>query len=247
MLSLYEILKASKTGIAPDMWTALAGMNWSGADSGHEVKELTGIPPLSFTADGTPLLDYLISGNMSQTGTPTPDSPVMPQGTGERTGNLLPEFYAASGEISGNSYTITKNSIETHNDGSVLGSYFVLTEFKRGSNYANYISIDEKHSFKIPAGTYTFSANENIFNLNNGFCLIVGQLGQSVSGAISGAKHIRVGQTFTINEDSYVCPILEIRSDSQVDEYILTDPMLNLGSTALPYEPYGYFIEIEVS
>lgn len=34
MLSLYEILKASKTGIAPDMWTALAGMNWGGADSG---------------------------------------------------------------------------------------------------------------------------------------------------------------------------------------------------------------------
>lgn len=27
MLSLYEILRASKTGIAPDMWTALAGMN----------------------------------------------------------------------------------------------------------------------------------------------------------------------------------------------------------------------------
>ena len=33
MLSLYEILKASKTGIAPDMWTALAGKNWGGADS----------------------------------------------------------------------------------------------------------------------------------------------------------------------------------------------------------------------
>lgn len=75
MLSLYEILKASKTGIAPDMWTALAGMNWGGADSGHEVKELTGIPPLSFRADGTPLLDYLISGNTVQTGTGTTSYP----------------------------------------------------------------------------------------------------------------------------------------------------------------------------
>jgi len=72
MLSLYEILKASKTGIAPDMWTALAGMNWGGKDSGAEIKELTGIPPLSFTADGTPLLDFLISGNMvQQSGTTT--------------------------------------------------------------------------------------------------------------------------------------------------------------------------------
>ena len=83
MLSLYEILKASKTGIAPDMWTSLAGMNWGGADSGHEVKELTGIPPLSIRSNGTMLLDYLISGNMTQTGTPTPDNPVMPQETGD--------------------------------------------------------------------------------------------------------------------------------------------------------------------
>lgn len=83
MLSLYEILKASKTGIATDMWTALAGKNWGGADSGHEVKELTGIPPLSFTADGTPLLDYLISGNMSQTGTPSPTTPIQPSECGD--------------------------------------------------------------------------------------------------------------------------------------------------------------------
>lgn len=93
MLSLYEILKASKTGIAPDMWTALAGANFGGAGSGAEVKELTGIPPLSFTADGTPLLDYLISGNLSQTGTPTPQNPIQPQECGEMTGNLFDENY----------------------------------------------------------------------------------------------------------------------------------------------------------
>lgn len=83
MLSLYEILKASKTGIAPDMRTALAGMNWGGADSGHEVKELTGIPPLSIRSNGTMLLDYLISGNMSQTGTPTPTTPIQPSECGD--------------------------------------------------------------------------------------------------------------------------------------------------------------------
>ena len=65
------------------MWTALAGMNWGGADSGHEVKELTGIPPLSIRSNGTMLLDYLISGNMSQTGTPTPTTPIQPQETGD--------------------------------------------------------------------------------------------------------------------------------------------------------------------
>ena len=45
--------------------------------------ELSGIPPLSFTANGQPLLDYLISGNTFQNGTPTPDNPIMPEGCGD--------------------------------------------------------------------------------------------------------------------------------------------------------------------
>ena len=58
------------------------------AGSPPSVQEYTGAVPVTFVADGTPLLDYLISGNTVQSGTPTPDTPVMPQGTGERTGNL---------------------------------------------------------------------------------------------------------------------------------------------------------------
>ena len=108
MLNLYEILKASKTGVAPDMWTALAGANFGGAGSGAGTKELTGIPPLNFTADGTPLLDYLISGNMSQTGTPRPDNPIMPQGTGERTGNL----FDADSVIRRDGYSLNDNGVE---------------------------------------------------------------------------------------------------------------------------------------
>lgn len=53
-----------------------------------EVREYTGAVPVTITADGSPLLDYLITGNTTQSGTPTPENPVMPQGTGERTGNL---------------------------------------------------------------------------------------------------------------------------------------------------------------
>ena len=43
---------------------------------------------------GTPLPDYLISGNMEQLGTPTPTTPIQPQETGERTGNLFDENYS---------------------------------------------------------------------------------------------------------------------------------------------------------
>lgn len=64
-------------------------MYWFNYVSGQpSEKEYTGAVPVTFTADGTPLLDYLISGNTVQSATSTPDSPIMPNGTGERTGNL---------------------------------------------------------------------------------------------------------------------------------------------------------------
>ena len=68
-------------------------LDWLEQGGGEEIIEYTGTFPMTFIADGTPLLDYLISGNTVQSGTPTPDNPVMPQGTGERTGNLWDEEY----------------------------------------------------------------------------------------------------------------------------------------------------------
>jgi len=52
-------------------------------DYTHSVQEYTGAVPVAFVADGTPLLDYLISGNTVQNGTPTPDNPIVPQGCGD--------------------------------------------------------------------------------------------------------------------------------------------------------------------
>lgn len=76
MLSLYEILKTSKAGIAPDLWTRLAAEKMAG-DS-EKVRELTGELPLTFTANGKPLIDYTIYGNMTQSNE-----------CGERTKNLF--------------------------------------------------------------------------------------------------------------------------------------------------------------
>ena len=61
---------------------------WAGRTPEPTEHEYTGAVPVEILADGTPLLDYLISGNMSQSGTPTHTTPIQPQETGERTGNL---------------------------------------------------------------------------------------------------------------------------------------------------------------
>ena len=61
---------------------------WNGGQP--QPTTIEGVPPLTFTAKRTGNLeDYTIYGNSVQNGTPTPDNPIMPQGTGERTGNLF--------------------------------------------------------------------------------------------------------------------------------------------------------------
>lgn len=46
-------------------------------------REYTGAVPVTFPANGQPLLDYLISGSTVQSGTPSHDSPIMPEGCGD--------------------------------------------------------------------------------------------------------------------------------------------------------------------
>lgn len=48
-----------------------------------QIKILEGVPPLTFIAKGKPLINYEISGNMQQTGTPTPSSPIQPSECGD--------------------------------------------------------------------------------------------------------------------------------------------------------------------
>ena len=86
-MTLWEILKANKTGIAPDMFTMLAASKMNGGRD--RLHELSGTPPLSFTAKGKPLTAWSITGNTVQNGTPTPENPVEVVGVGDRTGNLF--------------------------------------------------------------------------------------------------------------------------------------------------------------
>jgi hypothetical protein len=91
----FELLMSAKIlgeggGVAMDAegFERLMAAKILGKGGGGEIKELEGVPPLTFTANGQPLLDYLIYGNAVQTGTPTPENPIMPSGCGEKTENL---------------------------------------------------------------------------------------------------------------------------------------------------------------
>lgn len=67
---------------------------WVGGTPSPTEHEYTGAVPYTFTANGSPLISWSIYGNTVQNGTPTPQTPIQPQETGERTGNLVEDYIA---------------------------------------------------------------------------------------------------------------------------------------------------------
>ena len=220
MLSLYEILKASKTGIAPDMWTSLAGMNWGGADSGHEVKELTGIPPLSIRSNGTMLLDYLISGNMTQTGTPTPDNPVMPQETGDMSSNLW-----------------------SYHPDTTSGGVRLLWDGEK-INYSNTCTQAANSTMVIDLkkGTYTLKVNANRIPVDNdNSCIDIYHSSSGLFKRITNRNAVNGKVTFTLDDDlSNASLRIRVNKGTNYDGFEIR-PMLNIGETSLPYDVYGQY------
>jgi hypothetical protein len=138
----FELLMAAKIlgvgggGIAMDAegFERLMAAKILGKGGAGKIKELEGVPPLTFTANGQPLLDYRIYGNTVQTGTPTSENPIMPIGCGERTVNLFDKntitpntFFRDNGEFGSSPYFSTSDFIPVEN-----GDYLI---YKARSGY----------------------------------------------------------------------------------------------------------------
>ncbi|MBP7187542.1 MAG: hypothetical protein KBA55_12420, partial [Ruminococcus sp.] len=216
MLRLYEILKTSKTKAAPDLWTRLAAEKMAG--DGGKVRELTGELPLTFTANGQPLLDYLISGNMSRSGTPTPDSPIQPQETGERTGNLLQIPDAAE---------TTKNGVTYHVNGNSL--------YINGTSTTAF-GINIRNAFTLKAGTYTnqmygFTGRRIYYSFNN-------------VNTTMCTSDVNLFKTFTISEDTTYANALVWINNGVTFNNEKIDFALFEGDTPKEFDVYGYKIPI---
>ena len=81
-------------------------------------------------ANGQPITTYNIKGNEEHTGTPSPQNPVMPQGTGERTANLFDKTDYVAAKY------IDSNGIEQI---SASGN----------TNHSNYISIKSDTNYTL--------------------------------------------------------------------------------------------------
>lgn len=219
--SFYDLLKYAKTGIASPEMTAYDKMRAMAAAGGGAIKTLTGVPPLSFKANGKPLISWSMKGNGQQTGTPSPDNIIMPTFCGVRTGQMIPyPFYSRDGEYSGVQFT-TYNGRIVANGTLTSGLLYYLWCPK-----------------KFPVGTYTMSVKGK----HSGAKIYFRDVTNGVSVAyIYGAQAGDMSVTFTLAEE--INAMVYINAVSGTVEFDCTI-MLNAGEEALPYEPFGYKIPI---
>lgn len=201
-VSLYDALKARKTGLSPDLYTLLRAQ--------REMPErvIAAEPPIYFKSDGTAISEYQISGDTVQSGTPTLGNPVEVLGVGNRTANLFDKSTITVGNFATVSGT-------TANDSYYCSDFIPITSatyyFQNavGSSYQNTVVV--------------YDANKQGLRY----------VKLSGSDKASGATIFQSG-------DAYI----------RINYYYQTDVdtvMTNIGSTALPYEPYGYKIPIALN
>lgn len=203
-VSLYDVLKARKTGLSPDLYTLLIAR--------QEMSEsvITAEPPIYFKSDGTPLSEYQISGDTVQNGTPTPDNPVEVLGVGDRTGNLIDVNVSEAGGISD-----TGELIANPNAWRSTVYYDIDTTL-------NYVASKAKQTIRI---NY-YDASKNHISREG-----ITQETYKQLTIPSNARYFK----WTLYDNNGIPNIQAAHS---------IKPMVNIGSTALPYEPYGYKIPI---
>lgn len=166
---------------------------------------------ITFYTLGTPVGSLTIHGNGEQTGTPTPDNPVMPEFVGVRTAQLFDK----------NAKSTTNGFMQDtmlQSDGTTLAwNVFSVSEYipiESGAEY--YISDVMNAAFNAPSACFYDSSKQFLSS-------VVYQARNSFGFSVpAGAAYVRI---------SYM--------NTQANAV-----MLNAGSTALPYEPFGYKIPI---
>lgn len=212
--NFYDLQKFATTGIASPEMTHFDKMRALAAFSG-KVQTMTGIPPLSFKANGKPLLSLEMIGNGVQTGTPSPQNIVPFDGSGVKTGNLFDWNWLVDGY-------------------HIAPATGLPAENARRTGILNPILVDTTGLFI----SYTKIGNDNIkaiYSILDSNDSLV----RRVTNVDSGAWIDATGGT-----KLYIAFYDSLESSNTVTKNNIGDIMLNLGSTAQPYEPYGWKIPV---
>lgn len=189
---------------------------------------------------GTPLKHVDVIGNANQSGTPTPDNPIIPQGTGDMTGNLA-DLYG----VNKSALSLTFRTVDNMR---------IVIDGKKG-NGNNVVSI-KTPNISIPAGTYTVKikmVDGHIENMpESGYGVLFGinkntYLQRTTPGVLNIGD---VGtRTFTLSEDTVISsfditPGYAVDANGPIFNNATFECWFYAGTGDEPYEPYGIKIPI---
>lgn len=176
-------------------------------------------------SDGTAITSYTIKGNTVQNGTPTPSNPVDVNGVGVRTENLFNTF-------------ISGIAIDT-----VTGA-----EVPSDSGFtSDYIAVDNLSFYSYSGGSTSVSVVFMAYDGNKSYIGRSTNQPRNTATIYTSTEQAGGNVVFASNLTGNTNPIAYIRichlngTQADVDSETI---MFNAGSTALPYEPYGYKIPI---
>lgn len=169
--------------------------------------------PVDLYADGNSATVGL-QGNMTQTGTPTPENPITPQETGDRTENLF------------DYKTVYSSYID--NNGNIATTANNLTQW-------NYFTADEIGK--------TFTISLYVDSISASYIRVQGQInesyitGNAINAGSTGFTEITVTPTSTSDR-------WRITYGTGTPNVVLNQVMVAVSSTRKEYEPYGIKIPI---
>lgn len=176
-------------------------------------KTVSGTTPLqAVPLQRKSIKSWSLKGNEEHTGTAAPTSPIDIQGVGEKTANLCPMIFSNTGAV---------------DDSGRIGSYNTRLWSEKipvSASQSYHVVIDGKAS------------NGEDLRINR--AIQYDENGNFISRISPG---ILKEVTFTTSENCRFI-VLDLRTSSLTVDISVSDIstiMLNLGSTALPYEPYG--------
>lgn len=192
-----------------------------GKDDAFPVSTITGIPPISFKADGKPLTAWSIAGNGQQTGTPSPQSIIMPDFCGVRTGNLFDK----------NAKSTAKGFLQDtmlQSDGTTLAwNVFSVSEYvpiESGADY--YLSDVMSAAFVAPSLCFYDSSKQFLSSIQYQTRLSFG------FSAPAGAAYVRISYANTQAD----AVMLSLGLTAQTYEpYGYKIPITNAGQTVPVY------------
>ena len=157
-----------------------------------------------------------LKGQAVQSSTPSPNNPIMPNGTGERTGNLWDESTIEVGGLDISTGAEVANS-------SRRRSGFIKVTPSTAYTLARVIDTTKSNLWVIG-----YDANKNVISDSTGTrpTVLTSIDGNSAASSFDTTPSTEYIRWYVTVNGSY------------------SNIMLNSGSTALPYEPYGYKLDI---